>query len=274
MTIQERNQELVDLLSADLQPRNEPNFAFKSCVSLFQAIPGLRGLWTMSSVKETAADRATDLSGQGNHLTENVSAGRISFGREALSLLPVADFNSANSQYLNRADAGATDWADITGTEAYVFAAQRGLTLGGWFRTDTLGAAQMGLISKWAGAGNRSYELQLTAGDVFGFQVSDDGTNSDLATSTAVLTAGNWYFAVGRFDPAALVEIYVNGAWDTQATARAAAFDSGQSFTIGARSSGAIFFDGRASLCFLSAALVSDAIITTLFEYSRRMVNI
>lgn len=228
----------------------------------------------MSSVKETAADIATDLSGQGNHLTENVSAGRIAFGSETLALPPVADFTAASSQYLNNADAGAADWADITGAEAYIITAQRGLTLGGWIRPDVLGAAEVGIISKWGAAATRSYELRLTAGDVFAFLVSDDGTNSDIATDTTTLSTGDWYFVVGRFDPSALVEIYVNGTWITQATARATAFDSGSDFTIGARSTPTAYFDGRASLCFLSASLVSDTIINTLFWNSRTMFNV
>ena len=59
MSIQQRNDELVDILSADFQPRNEPNFAWKSCVSSVLALPGLRAFYPMSAVG--AAGEAQDV---------------------------------------------------------------------------------------------------------------------------------------------------------------------------------------------------------------------
>lgn len=127
MITQVRPSEMVDILGVDLQKRRESQFAWKSVISQFLALPVLRGFWPMSAVSHTAADQARDISGNGNHLTNNNVS---TFGYESTSLIPQVSFNGT-TQYLSRADAGGGDWADIIGTETYVGAAKRGLTSGG-----------------------------------------------------------------------------------------------------------------------------------------------
>lgn len=179
MPVQRRNADLIELLSADLQARAEPNFAWKSAAAVLQVLPVLRGAWPMSSVGYLAADQARDISGQGNHLTNNNTA---IFAHAAL--VPAVGLTGASNHYLSRVDGGLGNWADIIGTEAYVTSAQRGLTLGGWFYFNGAAAAIEVMMSKAAGAGTRSYQLHRRATGEIRFQVSTDGTNWVTVDST------------------------------------------------------------------------------------------
>jgi hypothetical protein len=261
-----RNDELVDGLRAEFQARYEPNFAWKSAVSAFLALPALRAFWPMSSVDYAAASQGRDVAGGAYHLTNNNSA---DFGSDDLA--PYVEFDGVN-QYLSRADGGAGNWADILGTEAYIVAGQRGLTFGGWFYPKETGTLEY-LFTKRGGGGQRSYWIRFNAADQFVCGISDDGTNSDNATSAAA-AVNAWYFVVGRFDPSTLVEVYVNGTWVTQATARAAVFDSTAALVIGADGTVGNYYEGLASLCFVCASDIPDATVFSLFEQTRAMFGV
>ena len=265
-TTQQRNAEQVELLRADFQARREPNFAWKSCVSAGLALPALRALWPMSSVDYAAATQARDVSGGAYHLTNNNS---VSFRHD--NLVSMADFGGAN-QYLSRADGGAVNWADITGTEAWIPAAQRGMYMGGWFRFDGTGAIN-NVMGKWS-VGNESYYLQRTAGDVMQFGIHD-GVAPDVISSSVTIAQDTWYCVVGRFDPSTSVDIFVNGTWDTNGVGITAAIQDGAAaFTIGVLATLANYMDGKASLCFLGACDVSDAIVECFYNQTRTMFGV
>jgi hypothetical protein len=157
---------------------------------------------------------------------------------------------------------------DISGTETYVAAAARGLTMGGYFYPEEAGTFEM-VMTKWNAAGNqRSYALDLRVANTFSFRVSDNGVALDVVFSAAV-SMGAWYFIVGRFDPAVEVNIWIDETETVQATARASVFNGNADFAIGAASGGISYFQGRASLCFLCAAYLSDEIIRGLFAATR-----
>lgn len=270
--VQVRPGELADVLTADFQRRAEPQFAWKSCISQFLALPGLRGFWPMSSIYYSASPRVADLSGQGNDLDDNNT---VTFGRE--NLAPYAGFASASSQYLNRADGGASNWADILGTESYMTSALRGLTLGGWFRANTL-TGNMVVMGK----GISSIAAQLSylffwrgdlATDPFLFRVST-GAAVPGVTSSVTTSTGQWHFAVARFTPSTSLGIYVNGTWTSSGSAPAAIADTSYDFTIGATALPSAYFNGRASMCFLCAAALPDAIVGQLYEQSRVMFGV
>lgn len=271
MPIQVRNDELVDLLSPDFQARDEPNFAWKSACSAFLALPGLRGFWPMSSVGYLAADRARDLSAQGNHLTSN-GAGDIRFGFN--NLAPRAQFLSASSRYLSRADGGAGNWADIIGNETYIHTPQRGLTIGGWFYFNAAATGIETMMAKRTTvvAAQVSYELRRNANGTVSFEVSTDGTALVTVTSTETIGATTWAFVTGRFVPSTELSVTINNVEaENLAGIPATIFDSTTQFTIGARGDPTQYMDGWASMCFLCASALSDALAGTLWHQTRAM---
>lgn len=240
-------------------------------LSSFLALPGLRAFWPMSSVDYAAANRARDLSGQGYHLTDN-NTPTFSFD----GLAPYVEFGGVN-QYLSRADGGAANWADITGTETYIDAGVRGLTIGGWFWFDNAAGANAETpLSKWMATGNqRGYMIQRRPTTGVGrFTVSTDGIASIFATTTSTISKSSWHFIVGRFDPSVEVSVYLDGTfYTTLVSIPASIADGTESFKIGAIGGPTAYLDGRASMCFLCATALSDEIISNLYRQSYILFN-
>lgn len=242
-------------------------------ISPFLALPALRAFWPMSAVDYTNP-QALDIGGGSYHLTNNNVA---TFGYDPNQVLVPCVFLDGVNQYLSRADGGAANWADVTGTEAFIentIVGARGLTFGGWFLNDThdtVGDLD-GLIAKTTYAGNQvSYLLGHNVIGTYNFASSSLGTIADITSvGSQFISLGIWHFAVGRFDPSTTKAIFVDGVKNSIATAHASIFDSTAPLTIGAYNAGANnFMDGRASLCFLCAAALSDATISSLFQQSR-----
>lgn len=268
--------ELVSQLYGEFQHRAEPQFAWKSLVSSFMAIPGLRGLWPMSSIAYTGTDRVRDVSGQGNHLTEAFTP---QYGYDAAnSLIPVSGFNGTN-EYLRRADGGAGNWADILGTETYILPSQRGLTLGGWYKFDRLATTEY-LIAKLVSPAQFSYRILKYNTNLPSFAISTTGVAlTTTVTSTIAINTSRWFFVIGRFLPGSSVDIFVSNAADNkltltqQATKDAAIFSSTAPFTIAAQGTPTLYFGGCTSIQFLAASALSDALIKQLYEQSRALFN-
>ena len=263
---QVRNDEMLDAIRADVQFRYEPNFAWKSAVSAGLALPALRAFWPMSSVDYAAATQCRDVSGGAYHLTNNNSA---DFGYD--NLIPYVEFDGTN-QYLSRADGGAANWADITGTEAYV--AQPGLTLGGWFNFDSVaGAGAQRLLCKDTVA-NRQYSLyMLEATDTVRFEYFTGAAIQGIS-SVATVSATTWHFLVGRFSPSNDHTVVVDGTILTAGHANASIDDTGAAFEIGRLGNNTQYLAGKASLCFLCAAALSDAIVECFYQQTRAMYGV
>lgn len=266
MAIQTRNDEMVSLLSADFQPRYEPNFAWKSACSSFLVLLGLRGFWPFSSFNESG--NAYDLSGQGRTLTmQNDPAYNY------YNLAPYVDLDGSNDWFDRTDEVGL----DISGTEIFVTGTVQGLTIGGWFWTDTLGVTK-GFAAKWndSGVNQRAYLLYLQGStNTARFAVSTDGT-AIAAVTGASISASNWYFIVGRFTTSTDVEIFVNGTWYSLGSGPATVFDSNADLNIGAYNNGqaSTRLNGRASLCFLCAAALPDAVVGSLWHQTRAMFGV
>lgn len=266
---QDRNDELMDALRAEVQFRYEPNFAQKSVASLFLALPALRAFWPMSAVDYDIAggggpytDQAKDLAGGGHHLT-NYNFALFSYD----NLIPYVEFDGTND-YLGRADGGGLEWADIRGTELYIQPAQRGLTLGGWFYIHSK-AAIAGLVGKWTPY--LLYYWQPT--NVIRFSIHDGGAqhNTPGFNDPSVDT---WYFVCGTYFPSGSINLYVNGTKLTNAAGIPAALpDTATDFFVGQYLAGN-YLSGRASMCFLCAAALSDAIVGQVFQQSRAMFGV
>lgn len=261
------NAELVDRLTAHFQARYEPNFAWKSAVSLLQALPGCRGVWPMSGVG--TAGQALDQSGLGNHLTLN---GNPQFAYD--SLAPYCAYDGTGD-YHNITDAASGNAYDLSVVaEAYILPAVRGLTIGGWFRFDNAAVAGEGLISKWGGANTFSYRLVRDAAGNIDFRISTDGTAVVAANGATVVGAAEWVFCAGRFLAGNEVVVFTNRDKVPQPTAVATLFNSAQPFTIGARSDAVEFFTGRGSHCFACCEALSDSLIQSIFENTRAMFGV
>ena len=119
-----------------------------------------------------------DISGHGNHLTYN---GNPTFNYD--SLAPYWDLDGAGD-YFSITDAASGNDFDVHGTESYVAAAARGLTLGGWFHVEETGTFE-NLMAKWGAAGSLAYRLHLDTNDQAVMRFSDDGTNQSAIASAA-----------------------------------------------------------------------------------------
>lgn len=262
MTVQKRNDAMVNLLRADFQGRYEPQFALANLHSTYISLAGLRGLWIMSNPDENGD--LYDLTGQGRTLTY---AGNPTYNFD--SLAPYLDFDGTGD-YLTRTDEAGLD---ILGTETTIASAIRGLTLGGWFWLDVLPSAFTGLAGKSVFAGNqRAYALILNAANVFRFFISQDGITAE-ATGITTAQTGQWYNIVGRFTPSSEIAIFVNGVKETGATAIASLFNSTAAFEV-FRINASPVLDGRTSVAFLCAAALSDSIITNQFHQTKAMFNV
>jgi len=272
MTINIRNDELVNLLKPDLQGRHENTFHWESAVSAISYLPALRAFWPMSSVDYTTANRAMDIAGEAYHLT---AAGEspIEFGYDDTNppTLPAyAQF--AGDGGLFRADGGAANWADIIGTETYIIPSELGITLGCWVYFDNAAAATEYVMSKWLVAGNqRSYALGRNAAGNAVFEVSTNGAAIVTVTSTDVIPADTWTFIVGRLVPSATLDVWVNDNITQQAAGvPATIFDSTADFYIATNDpASGNWLTGRVSLAWLCACHHADAHVWGLFQRTR-----
>ena len=266
MTVQRRNDQMVELLRSDFQHRDEPNFAWKSACAAHQALLGLRGFWPMSSFDESGD--IYDMSEQDRTLTREGSPTYWTY-----DLAPYAAFNGT-TDYLERLDEAGLD---ILGTEAYVAAPYRGLTLGCWAWFDNDGAATTeGMMTKRDGApiANVAYSLYRTTTDAVRFTVSSGVAQEWI--DTPVVASGAWHHYVGRFDPSTELSVFMDGVeYPAGGSAIAAIQNHSANFQIGARDDGAggavYFLDGKISMAFLCAAYLPDPVIFSLYEWTRRM---
>ena len=265
MTVQQRNSQMVELLRADFQARYEPQFALAQYMASVLALPGLRGFWPMSAYN--ASGNAFDQSGNGRLLTYN---GNPTYNWDGLA--PYIDLDGTGD-FLSRADEAGLS---ITGTETYV--ANPGLTLGGWWYFESLGTVDR-MMAKDVNP-NHSYILRVhnnTGQSAVNFQISVNGTGftSSISASDDTISTGNWFFIAGRFTPSTEVAVWVNGTKFTNTSSiDASIFDGSSAFRIGANSSGNNPMTGRASLCFLCAAALSDAMVGNLFSQSRAIFGV
>jgi hypothetical protein len=253
MTVQKRNGEMVELLSADLQHRYEPQFAAGNIASMFQMLHELRGFWPFSSINESGA--ILDLSGQGRTLT-NTNTGRS----QDAAFVAAGSFNGASSR-CDRADEAGLD---VTGN----------LTIGAWMYPTSFGT-NVQPISKDGAAGQFSYHIQRLAGNAYQFQVSSDGGGGGLKSidSAGTYSSQGWHFVVGRFITSTEIAIYVNGVKTSSAVGvPASIFNSNSAFSIGSWPNGGApqrFWPGYMSLAFVCAAGLKDALIQNLYQQSR-----
>jgi len=253
--------------------RNDLINRWGNIVSSWSMLPGLVGLWPMSSVQRSTGN-AYDISGQARTLTYNGNPTYNIYN----NFVPYIDFDGAGD-YLSRAD--ETD-LDILGNEAINAAAVQGLTFGCWANADAVAPSSFdGLIGKHLTTGNqRSYCIHcFDANSKPYIAISSDGTAAAeiYAQSTAVApTAGIWYFWVARFLPSTELAFFENGVnvKSTVAGVPATLFNSTAAFEIGRRNVAGSEFTGNVSLAFLSHQVFSNALINAMFQQSRILFRV
>jgi hypothetical protein len=220
----------------------------------------------MSGVDENAS--AMDFAAQS---TPRILAsnGNLTYNYDGLVPYVALD---GTGDFLSRPDEAGLD---IIGTETYVAAAVRGLTFGGWFYVTTFGALD-GYIGKTAPAPfpNLSYAIFQNGATpaVPRFEVYVAAATT--IDSSVTMVVDTWYFIVGRYTPSTSLSIFVNDTRDDQLAAVPAAINnSGSPFEIG-RFIAANYLAGRASMCFLCAASLSNSIINALYQSTRGMFGV
>lgn len=251
--------ELWDEFSERLRDLETAEFA-PEMISPFLALPGLRGFWPMSAFQSNGD--AFDQSGNGRLLTYN---GNPTYNFDGLA--PYIDLDGVGD-VLSRADEAGLD---ILGTETYVAAAARGLSMGGYFYFNNAAAAVENCIAKWNIAGNqRAYRLVRNAAGNGAVEMSSTGADFPGVVGAAI-GAGTWTFMAGRFD-VANVYITVDDVTTSAASGIAALFNSNAPLLLGARGTAGApteLMTGRESLCFLCATFLPDGIINSLFQQTR-----
>lgn len=256
----------VDGLSSQFQRRWEPIYQWRSMCSMLLGTAGARALWPMSVV-DYQQPECTDISGHGYSLSAAVH-GQVQFGRDPAGIAPIAVFGGAANQYLSRADGGVANWADIFGTEGEIIAAQRGLSLGGWFWWTALpGAPLQVLMAKDDRAAQRQYFIGEAA-NAISFSIHPGPVG---VTSAGTINVG-WNHCTGIYDqPSQTVFVELNGVITAggAGAAPAAIQDSTSPFTIGADGAGANRFTGYGSDCFLAAASLLQGFVKAGYHYTK-----
>lgn len=254
---QRRNAELVDLLSGSFQRRNEPNFSLANVISTMSMLPGLRGLWPMSS---SSATLAYDFAPTSQNLTITGSPAYSTSG-----LVPYYHF-PALGDYLYR-------------TSETLIQITADLTVGGWIYPTAKPAAGnvAGIFDKWnATSGGRSWSVRYTENAALRLMLSSDGTaeSTAITTSNDVAPVNTWTFFAARYTPGNTVMIATNKTVTSSATAVAALRNNTSvNVRIGEETS-ANHFVGGGTLFFLCAASVSDSILRNVYEQTRGLFGV
>ena len=227
----------------------------------FENLVGLRGYWPMGIINTIGEVRdiifGVEMTQAGSPKVSQDQA----LGVSCMIFDGLTDNqNSGNSLY------------DILGTETDILAADRGLTLGGWFKTDALDG-QQNLVSKWDAAGSaRAYRVWIHADGTVRMSISAAGTSGETVQSGNVITTNKWYFMVGRFRPGVAIDIFVSdgGPW-SDTTTITALHDPAINLHIGSSSVPGNYLDGNASNVFICAAAVADVAIENLYKATKNM---
>ena len=265
--IQERNPEMVGILSADFRRRYEANYAIADAISAYLALPGLRGFWPFSAVSTGAA--VVDLQGSGLTLTR--SGGALIYG-SGLAPSTILDgtgdcwYHADHAQY------------DITGTEGYFQNVFKGLTLGAWVYPTALDVESRYIISKWSGvAAADSYVLNYSIGDDnFKFYIRDSaGPTAGFVDFNSASTINGWYFVAARFNPNTALTIWVNGESVSKATTLLDVQNSNSNFVIGAHHSLADNeWTGHIAFPFITSTSLRDSTVFNLYQLTRPIFGV
>lgn len=249
-TTQIANPAQVEILDSYYPRRDDVGLAWSRAVSSRLFLPKTRGFWPFSLTN--GDDDLLDAAGN-----SQTAANTGAVGLDLYGIAPHGLFSGANHFVISSAKPNT-----ITGA----------LTMACFFYTENLGAEQ-GLMSKWGAAGNRSYRLYVTSGNVITFSVSSNGTAITSVASTVTPTAGPWYCVIGEYIPFTRLTIWVNGVKTQNTTSiPAAIFDSTANLFLG--NTNGSFLTGGMTLASLHASAINSALAMLIFDYARPLFAI
>lgn len=162
----------------------------------FVNLPGLRGYWPMSAVDFLG--NAKDHSGASSDLSRS---GSPTFGYDGNAFVQTGVGNDILQ--------GSTSAQDVSGTEAWMASAIRGLTWGCWVNVDATPSVFGGMVSIWPSPTQASYSLNWRSDNTIYGSVSVDGT-ATVFVSSAARAIEEWLFVVARFTPSTEIAIFTN----------------------------------------------------------------
>lgn len=239
MTQQQRNVEMVSILTADFMHKREAAYLWGIIPGAHLMLPRLRAFWPLGP--DTDEPKIVDVSGD-NHLDLN---GNIDFG--SYGLAPTLGFDG-ESTYLNQA------------AQNLDFAVEIDFTCGGWWY---VGNASSTLMSVYLPA-DKGWRLYIDSGGRAGMGVSGDGTAESTVTNNTNLLGG-WHFIAGRYIAGSSLSVFVDGEFSaTGAPAAVNVADVG--IAVGSIGDGDAKLLGRASLVWFCNRALSDAHLRTLYQ--------
>lgn len=166
-----------------------------------------KGVWHLGEGGGTGYDSTAN----GNHLSDNVSAtgtlGKIGNGQE---------FDGVDD-YMDRADNASLSPTNIT--------------IEAWVRRDATKFQK--IADKWYDGSTRSYTLGLGNTDIVRFEISRNGAETLLTSSTGTIPLTTWAHVVGKYDGSTM-SIHINGGVDGSDGSRSGTiYDNGEQLTIG-----------------------------------------
>lgn len=152
---------------------------------------------------------------------------------------------------------------DCLGTEGWIDAGIRGLTIGCWIYLNSHATVTSGLVTRFGSAPQRGYSIQHnTATDAYRFTVSQTGSVAIFVDVDAP-AVGEWVFVAGRFMPSTEIAVFVNGVKGVvTAGVYSSLFATSQSLNIGRiEADDSRILDGRLRDVFICQAALPDELI-------------
>jgi len=188
----------------------------------------LEAYWSLDEASGSRADSTANAHTLTDNNTVLAATGVINDG---------ADFESANSEYLSRANASLGNLSP----------GDQDFSISCWIKLESTGT-EMEIMGVWEPTGNqREWMVRITTGAVPRFIVSSDGAGGGSLTFVdwgSALSTGVWYHVVAYHDAVNnLLGIVVNAGTPVTAAFSGGPFQGTGDFTVGRRGNGA-YFDG------------------------------
>jgi len=163
--------------------------------------PGVTGLRAYWKLDENTGNRYSENDALGDvELTNNNTVASTTGHQKYTG--KSANFVRANSESLSTVD--GNDWLQ-PGNQSF--------GIGAWIQPHQIGTFST-ILSKWAGAGNQEYALQIHTNGKVRFYVHD-GTNGFVKyADQELMVSNNWYFATGEYNAETnIIRCGINNKW-------------------------------------------------------------
>ena len=279
----QRRASLMDNQRTELQPTHDAMLAWKSAISLYQCLPGLRGFWPGSATvpPSPSVPYINDFGGDYYRSMEYISAnGGALFGYAGL--VPWVRVYGAPAGGSGAQHCYAGDRANyrITGNEVLFQLNQRGLTFGIWMLFEAVNTWAYSVMGKDDGYVTPfSYYLEKDASHYARFVITENGTARIGVSSSDMIAANEWYLIIGRYyrshpdTDAPEMAIFLNGVKSVSTTGvPTAIYNSGAALRVGYPVQTATLPVYRKwSMAFISAMALSDALCSAIWHHTRAM---